>query len=100
MTITRIFRVQIQAGLRREFEEASADISVRAVEEAAGLVSVFILRPTKWSPEEYAMITHWRDEASLEAFAGRPWNRAVIPRGMERFVEECHVLHYESWDRT
>ena len=98
MPITRVFRIHIHAELRDEFEDKFADISVRAVQRAAGIVSVSILKPTKWSPNEYAMITQWTDEASLESFAGDDWNHAVIPRGMERFVKECSVDHYESWD--
>ncbi len=98
MSITRVFRVQIDTELRGEFEEKFADISVSTVHHAAGMLSVSILKPTKWSPDEYAMITQWIDEASLEAFAGTSWNTAVIPSGMEKFVRKCSVEHYESWN--
>ena len=67
MSITRVFRVQIDTELREEFEEKFADISVSTVQQAAGMISVSILKPTKWSPDEYAMITQWIDEESLEA---------------------------------
>lgn len=98
MAITRIFRVQINASLRSEFEEKFADISVRAVEGATGILSVSILKPTKWLRDEYAMISRWPDEESLRNFAGVRWNQAVIPAGMEKFVKKCSVHHYESWD--
>ena len=98
MAITRVFRVRIKAGLREEFEEKFADISVREVQGAPGMESVSIHRPTKWSPDEYAMITVWTDEESLASFAGENWNQPVIPDGMEKFVQESSVAHYESWD--
>jgi heme-degrading monooxygenase HmoA len=98
MAITRVFRVRIDAALRREFEEKFADISVRAVKEAPGSLAVAILKPTIWTPDEYAMVSQWKDEESLRAFAGEQWNRAVIPNGMEKFVRECWVHHYEAWD--
>ncbi len=98
MSITRVFRVQIDTELREEFEEKFADISVSTVQQAAGMISVSILKPTKWSPDEYAMITQWIDEESLKSFAGNNWNRAIIPIGMEKFVEKCSVEHYLSWD--
>ncbi len=97
MAINRLFRVRIDPALRAEFEERFAAVSVRTVEEAAGFISCSIHRPTAWSPDEYLMISCWRDEAALIAFAGQEWNRPVIPPGMERFVRECSVHHYRSW---
>jgi len=97
MPITRIFRVRIVADSRQEFEEKFASVSVHAVNEAPGFISVSIFKPTKWAPDEYAMITQWKNEESLKAFAGEEWNQAVIPPGMEKFVVECWVHHYESW---
>lgn len=43
------------------------------------------------------MVTHWENAEALQAFAGRDWNKAVIPSGMEAFVDECWVHHYEPW---
>ena len=57
LAITKVFRVRIETELREEFEEKLADISVRKVQRAPGMVSVSILKPTRWSPDEYAMIT-------------------------------------------
>ena len=100
MSITRIFRVRIVPNSHAAFEAGFSSISVRAVNEALGLLAVSIFRPTKWAPDEYAMITRWESEAVLKAFAGEQWNQGVIPPGMEQFVVECWVHHYESWDET
>ncbi|CAK0760558.1 ABM domain-containing protein [Gammaproteobacteria bacterium] len=97
MAITRIFQVRIVPDLRQEFEEKFSSVSVHAVNEAPGFLSVSILKPTKWTPYEYAMISQWKNEASLKAFAGEEWKHAVIPPKMEKFVVECWVHHYESW---
>ena len=97
MPITRIFRIQIVPELRQEFEEKFSSVSVHVVNEALGFISVSILKPTKWAPDEYAMISQWENEEVLKAFAGVEWNHAVIPPGMEKFVVECWVHHYESW---
>lgn len=97
MPITRIFRVQIVPELRQEFEEKFSSVSVHAVNEAAGFISASILKPTMWAPDEYAMISQWENESALKAFAGEEWKHAVIPPGMEKFVIECWVHHYESW---
>ncbi|WP_066115521.1 antibiotic biosynthesis monooxygenase family protein [Geminocystis sp. NIES-3709] len=98
MAITRIFRVQIHTQFRIEFEDKFSDLSLRTVEEASGFISASIHKPTKWSPNEYMMISYWKNEAALIAFAGEKWNVSVIPYGMEKFVKKCSVYHYESWD--
>ncbi|MFM8444491.1 MAG: antibiotic biosynthesis monooxygenase family protein [Methylococcus sp.] len=100
MVITRIFRVRIHPELRQEFEQKFSSVSVAAVEQAAGLLAVSILKPAKWAPDDYAMISQWENEAALKAFAGEQWNQAVIPTGMERFVVESWVHHHVSWTES
>lgn len=96
--IVRIFEVTIEPSLRIEFERDFATISVEAVERAEGALSCVIGRPTKWNPDDYAMISTWRDEQALVAFAGADWNRAVIPPGMERYARKYRVDHYRVSD--
>ena len=97
MAITRVFRVEINAELRAEFETKFAEISVDTVKRASGSLSAVILKPTPWAPDEYAMISEWQDENALRAFAGDNWTRAVIPPGMEKFIKACWVHHYSTW---
>ena len=94
--ITRIFRVVIYPEPREEFEARFTAISLKAVEDCAGNISVSIGKPTRWSPDEYVMISEWKDEAALINFAGASWNEAVIPPGMEKFLAESWVHHYEN----
>lgn len=95
--ITRIFRVRIDPENRQEFESKFSDISVKAVESQIGFLSVEIGKPTKWSPDEYVMISRWEDEESLRLFAGESWNEAHIPAGMEQFVVACWVHHFYGY---
>lgn len=97
MSITRVFRVRIHPELKLEFEEKFSSVSVRAVAEAPGFLAVSIFKATKWAPNEYAMISHWENVDALKAFAGEQWNHAVIPPGMEKFVDEYWVHHYDTW---
>jgi len=97
MTITRVFRVSIHPELREEFEEKFASVSVHVAESAEGNESVTILRPSRWAPDEYAMISRWADEEALTKFAGESWDEAVIPKGMERYIQACSVHHYREW---
>ncbi|MBL4867535.1 MAG: antibiotic biosynthesis monooxygenase [Pseudomonadales bacterium] len=96
--ITRIFRVKIYPELREEFEPKFSSVSVQAVLTQSGFVSVNIGKPTKWDPDEYVMISQWENEASLVKFVGESWNEAYIPEGMERYVKECWVHHYNDFN--
>jgi heme-degrading monooxygenase HmoA len=93
--ITRIFRVRVQEDLHAEFEHKFLSISVRHVKSARGLISVAVGRPTRWKPDEYAMVSVWQSEADIAAFAGENWSRPVIPEGMLKYASECWVHHYE-----
>ena len=98
MMITRVFRVTIDPDLRSEFEAKFSMLSRQLLQGAAGCRSEDVLKPTRWSPDEYAMISTWEDEAALEAFAGERWCDAVIPTDMERYARTWSVSHYESWE--
>jgi len=77
--ITRIFRVSVPSDLHAEFEENFLDISVPYVEKQPGFISVFVGRPTKWQPEEYVMVSTWKDESSIAAFAGNELESSSHP---------------------
>ncbi len=96
--ITRIFRVSVPKSLHHEFEKNFLSVSVPYVKAQPGFISVVVGKPTSWEPEEYVMISVWDSEADVAAFAGKNWNRAVIPQGMEKYVSKCWVHHYENFD--
>jgi quinol monooxygenase YgiN len=92
--IIRIFRIEIDPATRSAFEAGFQSLSVDAVTQSAGNLSCEIGMPTRWSPNTYTMISRWRDEDALVAFAGPEWSAAVIPVGMERFGKNYSVEHY------
>ena len=98
--IVRIFSVEIDPATRSAFETGFQSLSVDAVTRSPGNLSCEIGMPTRWSPNTYAMISRWRDEDALVAFAGPEWNVAVIPAGMERFGKTYSVEHYVINDDT
>jgi heme-degrading monooxygenase HmoA len=98
MSITRIFRVRIDSSFRQEFEGKFSSDALYKIHEAAGFISASIHKPVKWSPDEYAMVSQWENEASLKAYFGEQWNQAVITPSAERFIVACWLHHYESWE--
>jgi heme-degrading monooxygenase HmoA len=100
MSVIRIFRVRIDSVFRQEFEELFSFVALHKINEAEGFISASIHKPTKWNPDEYAMVSQWENEASLKAFYGAEWNPSVIPRRGEKFVVASWLHHYESWDQA
>ena len=96
--ITRIFRAKVPPPLHDEFEEKFKAVSVPMVKSYKGLLSLSIMGPTQWNPKEFVMISVWQDEKALEAFAGKEWDQARIPPGMEKYISQCWVDHYENID--
>jgi len=95
--ITRIFRVLVEPDLQNAFEEKFQIISVPFVKRHQGLISVSIGKPLQNS-NEYMMISVWENHEVLKQFAGENWEQSVIPEGMEQFVSECWVHHYENFN--
>ncbi len=96
--IVRVFRARIIEGRTDKFAAKFRTVSVEAVTGQPGFVSVSIGRPTRWTPREFVMISRWESVAALEAFAGPEWDTPHIPPGMEEFIEECWIHHYEEYD--
>jgi len=97
MTITRIFKVTINSDFRAEFEKRFNSLSKNAIDRKSGCIQVTVLGPTKWAPDDYAMISEWKNEAALVDFAGDDWNSSVIPAIMEKYALRHTVCHFESW---
>jgi len=94
--ITRVFRVQIHKECIAEFENDYKNVSVPLVKSQKGLVSVETGRPLDNHSNEYIMISHWSDIESLKQFVGESWQEALIPHGMEKYIKQCWIHHYET----
>lgn len=93
--ITRIYSVQIHAELQAEFEPLFKTLARQSVEGRAGCLAVTVGMPAPATPYDYAMISQWQDAQSLTDFIGPDWTQAHIPPGMEKFVKDCWLQHYE-----
>lgn len=92
--ITRIYRVRIKPALREEFEPLFQTVARASVADFSGCKQVTVGGPTSLAPDEYAMISVWESVESLQEFAGSDWSIAHIPDGMEKFVDECWLHHF------
>ena len=93
--IVRVFRAKTKPGKAAAFEAKVKELSIPLVKGAGGMVAFYSGRPMTPTPDEFVMVTLWKDEAALKAFAGDDWTRAVIPEDERPLLERTWVHHYE-----
>ncbi len=98
--IARIFRVRINEGLKEDFEKDFIQISIPLVKAQKGLVSFSAGKVIDQDKDEYVLITTWENQNALVAFCGEAWEKAVIPHGMEKYVKECWLTHFEQFHKA
>ena len=94
--IVRVFRVKINDGFGEEFEKAFDQISLPLIRAQKGLVSFSFGKVIDNEKDEYSLITIWESQDALIDFCGKAWDQALIPHGMEKYINECWVYHFEQ----
>jgi len=98
--IVRIFRVRIHKEFKQDFEEDFDLISLPLVKAQKGLVSLSFGKVINQDKDEYILITTWEDQDALIAFCGEAWKQALIPHGMEKYIKECWLYHFEQFHKA
>jgi quinol monooxygenase YgiN len=92
--IIRVFHATAKSGQERAFRKFFIDEALPIVREHVGLVSVHVGLPSEESPQDFLMITTWRDLDALKGFAGENWNEAVIDPREAPLLSSTRVFHY------
>jgi heme-degrading monooxygenase HmoA len=93
--IIRFFRAVIRDGEQEAFKSFFFRTALPFVRSQKGLESVTIGLPHASTPNEFSMLTVWRDLSALKEFAGENWREAVIHPDEAHLLKETHVHHYE-----
>ena len=93
--ILRVFRAVVHDGKQGEFEDFVLNTALPLTRAQEGLVSVTVGLPRAESPNEFSMITVWRDLEALKGFTGESWNQAVVLPEEAHLLETSYLHHYE-----
>lgn len=93
--IIRVFRAHVHDGKQAEFERFFLTRALPMVQSHAGVVSVTVGRPLATSPDEFLMISVWRDLDALRGFAGEEWQNPVIDPDEVHLLRETFLDHFE-----
>lgn len=92
----RVLKVLVHDGKAEEFKAFLLGAVLPQVQSRDGLIDVIVGLPDKSSPNLFLMLSIWRDQAAIEAFAGKDWRApAIIGADERRLVLEAFVDHYE-----
>jgi quinol monooxygenase YgiN len=94
--ITRIFRGRVLPGKHREFERFIRTEGIPGFEANPGVVSVHFGTPTEQDPDEFVVVTVWRDLEALKAYAGERWGDPKLTLTEAHLLREASVHHYRN----
>ncbi|MFJ8041769.1 antibiotic biosynthesis monooxygenase family protein [Kitasatospora sp. NPDC096147] len=95
--IVRIWEAQVVPARREEFCARLADEVIPALDGTDGYQGAELLRSVSALDHRVLVVTRWRDEAALRAYAGTMWRiRPVWAEGEFGFLEHPpSVAHFE-----
>lgn len=93
--IVRVYRSRVQPGMHEAYDRWLKERAVPMIADAPGLVSLHVGAPLEDPPQEFLLMSIWRDLASLRAVFGHRWRDSFVLPGEEHLVAEAIVDHYE-----
>ena len=94
--ILRIFRARLKPGMRDAFIQLCQESSIPLMRASPGLVTLHVGKPLPKRPDEFVLVSVWRDLASLKTFVGERWEEILIVPGEAELIESASVSHYDE----
>jgi heme-degrading monooxygenase HmoA len=93
--IIRVYRARVKPGVHEAYERLLREEAVPRMLASPGLVSLHVGTPLEDPPQEFLLMSIWRDLAALRAFVGTRWRESLVLAGEAHLVAEAIVDHYE-----
>jgi transposase/quinol monooxygenase YgiN len=97
--IIRIFRGRLRPGKQAAFQRVYEDYGLPMMRAAPGCLSQRAGAPAG-RPNEFVIVSVWRDLDSLKAFAGETWQEAIILPGEAALLRDASVQHFDESYRS
>lgn len=91
-----MFRGRARPGQSEAFERYIRTRGIPEFESNPGVVSVHFGTPTDQTPDEFLVVTVWRDLESLKAYAGERWGDPKLSLEEAHMLEQATVHHYRN----
>ncbi|HEY7781483.1 MAG TPA: transposase [Ktedonobacterales bacterium] len=94
--IIRVFAARLKPGMRHEYDRLCRDVAIPLMRGQPGFLDARIVRVREDRPNEFALVSLWRDIESIRGFVGDQWQQAVILPGEADLLEEVSVQHFDE----
>jgi len=94
--IVRVFQAQLKPGKRSAYERHCCEHALPLMRAQPGCLSALIGSCRLDRPNQFVVVSVWRDLQSLQAFTGEQWRQSVILPGEADLLERVCVAHYED----
>lgn len=98
--IVRVFRARLKPGRRGDFERLCRDRSIPHLRTLEGCQAVHVGRQLEEYPDEFVLVSVWRDLESLKRFAGEHWRTPLVLPGEAEMIESASAQHYDETFRS
>ena len=97
--IIRVFRACVHAGMQAEFEKFLHEQAIPLLRKQAGILAIQLGTPMEHTPNEFLVISTWKDLGALKGFTGEKWQEPVIDPAEKDLVAETFLHHYFVLDK-
>jgi len=94
--IMRVLRAKVKPGRLKDYQRLCEEKSFPHLRATPGLVALHAGAPLEAQPDEFVVVSVWRDLDALVGFAGEQWREVVILPGEAELVDEMIVEHYDD----
>lgn len=94
--IVRVFRGEVHPGCHAEFERLLRERALPEFRATQGMLRVHVATPTVQAPDEFLVVTVWRDLGALRAWTGDRWSQARVSPDEAPLLRRTFVHHYET----
>jgi heme-degrading monooxygenase HmoA len=94
--IVRVFRATVKPGKEAAFAKFFLEQAVPLLRRQEGCTAIQVGLPTADHPQDFLMVTTWRDLDALRGFAGDEWDQAVIEPEEQPLLSSTSVSHYRD----
>ena len=94
--IIRVFAARLKPGMRGQYERLCRASALPLMREQPGCLSARIERIREDRPNDFVLVSLWRDIESIRAFIGERWQEAFILPGEADLLLEVSVQHFDE----
>jgi quinol monooxygenase YgiN len=95
--IIRIFRAKVRSGKQADFKKALEMLTLPNIEHRNGMVAFYPGQPVGPNPDEFILVTVWKDSAARKNHTSDDWAKSIIPAEALPLLEEWDDQDYKSF---